>query len=428
MKKIKSLVFALCAFALVSFLSFSCATDSALKENKETGYEIYKDNPFGIKAKNYYLMQELSVLNKADNYRINAVINKLKEGKQIKACAIGGSVTEGEGPADYKDGYAYVFANLLQKEYGTPSSKVIFNNAGLCGTPSTLGLLRYNDDVLLPLENELDLLIIEFAVNDGGEPTGGRAFECLIRNALESSKECAVIVVCSAALYPSTQSTMALIADHYKVPVVSISNAVKKAMEQNVITKETFFTDVVHPTKQGHAFMADCIMYTIKKMLAEPLCDESEIPGNYLSKQGFNGFKTIKGNDQNVTINNKGFTSYDSNIHILKKNGEADFKTNFYHAPYSTQDEFEMQIKCKSLLFAYKANGAWTNIPFGKAELYIDGELHSVLDGSINGGWNNAVTLLVIDTDESLTHNVKLKMCPEDKDKGFTIVCMGYTP
>ena len=62
------------------------------------------------------------------------------------------------------------------------------------GTPSELGMLRFERDVVrdgvLP-----DLVVIEFAVNDEGDETKGRCYESLVRKVLALPNHPAVILL-----------------------------------------------------------------------------------------------------------------------------------------------------------------------------------------------------------------------------------------
>jgi hypothetical protein len=64
---------------------------------------------------------------------------------------------------------------------------VRFVNAGVGGTPSTFGLMRYQRDIADRVQDAdglPDLVIVEFSVNDYQEPTGHRCFESLVKTIL----------------------------------------------------------------------------------------------------------------------------------------------------------------------------------------------------------------------------------------------------
>ena len=112
--------------------------------------------------------------------------------------ALGGSVTEGAGPQNFRDGYAYQFCRKLNASYTSNNGeKVHVAYAGLSGTPSSLGLTRYESDVVQRLGHLPDLLIIEFAVNDEGDETKGDCYESLVRKVLNLPWKPAVILLFS---------------------------------------------------------------------------------------------------------------------------------------------------------------------------------------------------------------------------------------
>lgn len=58
--------------------------------------------------------------------------------------------------------------------------------AGVGGTPSELGMIRYERDVLRNFTVQPDIVVVEFAVNDAGDETNGVCYESLVRKILMS--------------------------------------------------------------------------------------------------------------------------------------------------------------------------------------------------------------------------------------------------
>lgn len=423
-KLLKSIVLATSMLALVS-----CASN-VTKDATETK----SDKPFGIEEENYESMIAMSLLSKGNNYRLKKVIEKLRAGENVYIACLGGSVTEGAGPKDasgkelWKLGYAYQFNEKIRQVYTTnKGANVFFDGAGLSGTPSPLGLIRYENDVVDQLGGEPDLLVIEFAVNDGGECTNQRAFEQLIRNALSKNQEAAVIALYSAATYGNTQLQMKPVADHYGIPSVSVMDIVKYAIGRSYFTKEGFYTDIVHPTKEGHEIMADCLMNVLAVADAAPADEPAAIPENYRLAKPLTNFTRITGDDENVKIKAGGFYSKDPNTQGLKKKAGGFAPNNWYHKPGNANEPFVMEINCKALVFDYKVQGSWLNEKFGKADVYVDGVKKATYDGGTPGGWNNNEIRMLIDEAEAGKHVVEVKMAEGSENLGFTIVAMGYS-
>ena len=71
-----------------------------------------------------------------------------------------------------------------------------FIKAGVGGTPSELGMIRFDRDVLRDGQQP-DIVVIEFAVNDEGDETKGDCYESLVRKVLNLPWKPAVILLFS---------------------------------------------------------------------------------------------------------------------------------------------------------------------------------------------------------------------------------------
>ena len=76
---------------------------------------VFAQNPFNMAENDYHKLLEQSIISEGNNFRLKQALNKIKNGKKTVIAAIGGSVTEGSGPADFKDGYAYQFFREIKK-------------------------------------------------------------------------------------------------------------------------------------------------------------------------------------------------------------------------------------------------------------------------------------------------------------------------
>lgn len=383
--------------------------------------------PFNISNEDYKILMEKSLTSLGNNYRIKNVIQKLRNGDDVYVAALGGSVTEGEGAENFRDGYAYQFNKKLGDDFASKRENIHFDNAGLSGTSSPLGLIRYKQDVVDVLGHVPNLLLIEFAVNDIEEPTKQRAFEALIHDALSASDETAIIVVYSAAMYPKTQKVMMPFAEYYGVQQVSPSDAYELAISKGLFKSNEYFKDIVHPLEEGHEFMADCIINLLKVIDKSSLDVKKDIPSQSLKSPNFFGFQQITENNSDVTIIPGGFDKIDANTQTIKKTKKGNFPKNWHHSSKSGKESFIMNINCKNLVLSYKEQGPWLSEKFGKAEIYVDGRKINTFDGGKANGWNNCVTLLLIDKPTSANHTVEIKMAKGNEKKGFTIVCMGYS-
>jgi len=391
---------------------------------------IYAEqHPFGIGDADYNNLIQSSIVSAGNNYRLKKVLEKIEKGEKVWIAAIGGSVTEGAGPEKFTDGYAYQFFRELQKHAPGEGKNLYFNNAGLSGTSSLLGRLRYDSDVIQICGQTPDLLIVEFAVNDGGEVLFQRSFEALVHDALVANPETAVIALYSAATYGNTMAMKKPVSEYYRIPHVNMLELVNNCIKKNIFTKEQYYTDIVHPTFEGHELMKDCLMKLLENAEKAELDEAFEIPAVPLKNKNLIGLQRVTEDCKDVNILSKGcFSSTDSKTQALKKNNKGDFPQNWYKKASAISNEaFKMEIDCKALVFAFKNQASWESEKYGKAEVYVDGRLAGTFDGGKESGWNNSEVTLLFDGVSSKKRIIEIKMASGSEALGFTILGFAYT-
>lgn len=422
---------------LTGIIIFSGCTKKEVKKVEKQESEVITQNNIpdepstnglGIPDSKYEQIIPKSLVTTGNNYMVKQVLQKMKAGEEVIYAAIGGSVTEGAGPASYKEGYVYQFKDLFIQKYAADQSKVKFIPAGIGGTPSAMGVVRYQKDVVAPAGRDPDLLIIEFAVNDWLECSKTRAIEYIVRNALEHNT--AVIMLYGAATYQNQQGQIKPVADFYKLPQVSISDALLYSGVNQEKNSKVYYSDYVHPTRYGHTFMARCLMNLIDTIDLQPMDEKAELPAGYKNANAFTNFFTVSAatTDKNVNIQSGTFCTKDEAIQAYSHGGKC-FPENWAKPAgdsSSTSENlpFTMSLECKSLIMVYKNAD---NNNFGKAEVYIDGVLKNTYAGHEEGGWNNCQVVMIIDEQQSEQHTVEIKMAAGDENKAFTILAFGYS-
>ncbi len=91
----------------------------------------FAKNPFKMQDADYAKMVETSLISVGNNYRLKNAIEKIKKGEKVWIAALGGSVTEGAGPAKFTDGYAYQFFRDLKKTYAPGDGKNVLTVGGV---------------------------------------------------------------------------------------------------------------------------------------------------------------------------------------------------------------------------------------------------------------------------------------------------------
>ena len=401
---------------------FLKSQENADKKPKPAEPDGPSTNGLGISDSKYEESIKKSLVSKNNNYLVKKVLEKMRAGDEVIISALGGSVTEGAGPSSYTQGYAYQFKDMFIEKYAANKDKVKFVPAGIGGTPSPMGLVRYQKDVVNKGGRDPDLLIIEFAVNDWLECSKTRAMEYLVRNALEHNT--AVIMLYGAATYNNQQAQIKPVADFYKLPQVSVSDGLRGSGINQQNGSKVYYTDMVHPTKNGHTFMARCVLNLIDEIDASPIDEKAAIPEGYKNENPFIKFATIYGDtqDKNVSIKPGAFDHKDDAIQAYMHGGKS-FPQNWSRSGDGGNTPFTMTLNCKSLIMVYKnAN----NNSFGKAEVFVDGKSHGTYAGHEEGGWNNCMVVMIIDEPTSSQHTVEIKPAAGEEDKSFTILAFGY--
>lgn len=373
----------------------------------------------------YQYMLDTSILSEGTNGRLEQVLAKIRRGEEVTIFTIGGSVTEGAGARNFTYSYADQFVNRLLSTY--PDSNMHYYNSGLGGTPSTLGLMRYERDVDAVMEGNPDLVIIEFAVNDYQEPTKARAYESLVRTVLEKENAPAVILLFSVFESKwNLQEQYIPIGNHYGLPMVSIRDAIATAYAGGNLTDKEFFADIYHPTDYGHEIMADCLMELCTRVGAKVPGTIAPLPNADAKGCDFTGIRLITASDNGSAVVTPGsFTGKDTALQTYARTAKAVFPDNWMRTGTSGTDSFKVELTCKNIMLSYKFSNSTT---FGKVSVYVDGQFAGILNGYLKGGWNNIETVLLLDTDTSAPHVLEIKPCEGHEAKNFTILGIGYTP
>lgn len=396
--------------------------------------EIEVDPPVQFDSEAYRKMIAGSLVSTGNNYRLKKVIEKCKRGEDVTIAYIGGSITQGAGGKPINTMcYAYrSYAAFCEMFSPCGGDNVHYVKAGVGGTPSELGMVRYDRDVTKDGEIEPDLVVIEFAVNDEGDETEGVSFESLVMKILQAKQAPAVLL--NFAVFMSDwnlQGRLQPIGERYELPMVSVKDAVVPQFEtSDVITKRQFFYDIYHPTNDGHRIMADCIAYLFETVEKE----ETAAEDISLDKEPVYGiqFKDIvrfdrKDADEYAEISQTGYDAYDTDIQYVERdmdlNASPEFSDNWMNDGSISGAEFKMNLTCKNLVAVIKDSGS---SEFGTADIYVDGKVVKSIN-PLDNGWAHCNPQILIDERESGEHEVIFRMKQGDEGKKFTILGFGVT-
>lgn len=207
---------------------------------------------------------------------IGNTMAKLNRGEEVRVAYLGGSITE------TRDGWRPQTTAALAKIW--PNARISEIHAAIGATGSEIGVYRMERDVL---KYRPDLLLVEFAVNDGGYLPEAiwKQFEGIIRKTWKANPEtdivfCYTIVSGMIDGYrkgecPITVNAMEQIADFYGIPSINFAPRVMKLLDAGKLVFKgesapegvvLFSKDAVHPIASGSALYVQDVVRAFEAM------------------------------------------------------------------------------------------------------------------------------------------------------------------
>ena len=368
-----------------------------------------------------------SVMSTGNNARLKKVIERARNGEEITLATIGGSITEGAGAAMYSQCWAARFGVRFGTAYGTDNgANVHLVNAGVGGTPSPFGWMRYRREVVDRVPGKdpdglPDVVVIEFSVNDWEEPTKHRCFESMVKEILDAPNEPAVILLFAVFRNGfNLQDELRKIGDRYGLMMVSIKDGFYGHIGKGKkIKTEGFFSDEYHPTSLGHRIMTDCLMQAV----ADAAESDTDLPFDTdvepVYGTDFMGLKTIFGDTETeeFTVDRGGFTGSDSGSYRNQPVGQVCGR-NFFHNAADPMEPLKVTGVFRKCLVAWKAS---PDAGFGTVEILVDGKVKKTVKGG-QGKWGQSEVVLVFDAREPAEHTLEIRVREEGKKATITAI------
>lgn len=412
------------------------------------GFEVpdeVEEVPVDLSSPSYQELLKKSLVQSGNNFRLRKALLKAKNGEDMTIAFIGGSITQGAGAIPINTQcYAYkTFTGLCKMAGKSIEENIHYVKAGVGGTPSELGMLRYDRDVLCEGKVNPDIVVVEFAVNDEGDETKGECYDSLVRRILSAENKPAVVLLFAVFSDDyNLQERLKVVGEAYDLPMVSTKDTVveqfyKKPGEGRIVSKSQFFYDCFHPTNIGHTIMADGLLHlfevALDKPMDEDLLDIENTPapkgGEFTHVKMFDK-KVLK--DQTVvslqSLQCGSFMACDTELQGVERNLDLkhtmEFPYNWMHqgGKGTGNDPFSMDIECSALFIIYKDSAA---NQVGCAEVLVDGELVLTIDPHLIG-WTHSNPLICFRGREKKNYHVEVRMKSGDEEKDFTILGWGY--
>lgn len=359
-------------------------------------------------------MIERSLLSTGNTERLHRAIDKARSGETVTIAYLGGSITEGALASPQATGcYASLSAQYFAKTYMPDPTKLNYINAGISGTPSLLGITRLEADVL---QHQPDIVFVEFAVNDSGDPLSQGVYESLLRKLLGSETEPAVILIFTVLSGGhSGQEHMAKLGAHYQLGMISIKDAIWPEIEAGRMAWNDYSADYVHPNNAGHAFMADAIAYYFAQAEAvqpEPFTVNSRVR----ISNPLENLENIRHGDPRIVTAGSfpvGAVSCYS------------YHMGWWHkGRIDGVEPMVLQLEGVTMTVAYKQ---MKDTGWGTAEVWVDGVCKLRLPGCDDGAWGNIQTQIVSLGSRGM-HTVEIRMAEGDESKQFQLLDLTVVP
>ncbi|MEC0201213.1 SGNH/GDSL hydrolase family protein [Paenibacillus lautus] len=221
---------------------------------------------------------------------------KLAGEAQVTVAFLGGSITEGAGAsAADKTSWRALTALYLRDRFG--KSRIRSINAGVGGTDSTLGAHRLREHVLSV--GNIDLLFVEFSVNDGSDREETiRGMEGIVRQCRRLSPGTDLCFIYTGSernltrIRPYPIAVHEEVAEHYGIPSVDFAAGIYRMLQNGEVAWSTLAPDGYHPNDEGHEIYAGFLRGGLNELLSteadflmldhcESLSEEPLMTGNY---------------------------------------------------------------------------------------------------------------------------------------------------
>lgn len=331
--------------------------------------------------------------------RLKRVLNKAENGEKIVVGAFGGSITEGMSASSPSRSYSSLVTAWFNETFPDAGAELV--NGGIGATGSIIGASRIDADLLA---KKPDLVIVEFACNDGISELEREAYEGIVRRILSQDNQPAVILLfMSTRTATNSQRSQIIIGKKYDLPMISYHDGVQAAIKAGDIKWTDLSPDDVHPNDRGHRLAADLIIHRL--MAVRQYADQisEDIPPLPESSTRFAN-ATILDNQSLNAISLGAFTAQNG-LYYDKPSLSRGWVATEYDNPLV----FETEAKVVTLIFKrmVMSRGA-------TAQVLVDGVEVARLKSDFQGGFGEYADLkTIINREETTKLQVEIKLVEE---------------
>lgn len=344
------------------------------------------------------LLAKRAIVDTGDNRRLLQAMRKAHAGERLTIGYIGGSITEGAIASTRSRSYAGLTTAWWQEKF--PMAEIRHVNAGIGATGTYIAVHRVREDLL---GFRPDVVVVEFAANDELSPQLTRQYEGLLRAILQSDNQPAVLLMFMMDKSGSNvQEAHAEVGFHYRLPMISLRDAVFPAVKEGSILWESLYADEVHPNDDGHRLVSRILISQLERAYEEASPGWAAVPtGEFpapLTAEGYGDAKLYRYDDL-AAASNTGWSKYDAPI----------FKPAWQATEPGAEMSFEVSGRNIGIIYSKLSNGR-----MGRASVQVDDGPRVVLEGHFTADWEGypAAQLLAYDLADE-PHFLRISFLPE---------------
>ena len=340
-------------------------------------------------------MVSRSLYSLGNTSRLKAKLRQAQSGEETTVAYIGGSITRGETAGAEK--------------YGT-GDNVKYVNAGVSGTPSVLGNLRLQKDVL---DYNADIVFVEFAVNDAQDNAHKESYESLVRTVLTQENDPAVVLIFNRTANGYTaQEYMKEIGDYYSLPMISVADALTPEFDEGRMTWEDYSDDQSHPNAEGHKLLCSFIENLLTEAENAP-DEEYTLPPAYRFGYPFMDSQLVTPEAPTAEL----IKLTDTGSFEAVEQGATDFPTSWKLSEGT--DPLKFKATASSVFVLFKRNNSDT---MGSFDVYLNGAKVKTIHSNQRDGWNEPYSELTIKFQTIKDMDIEIHPAEGSEDKNITIL------
>lgn len=359
-------------------------------------------------------MVDRSLYSLGNTERLKEKLEKARSGENVTVAYIGGSITEGM-TAGAERCYAKLSADHLAEKYGT-GDNVTCINAGLSGTPSNLGVLRLERDIL---SHDPDIIFVEFAVNDGQDKIAKESYESLVKTALESESSPAVILLFNVIESGYTaQAHMKEIGEYYGLPMISAADALTVEFDEGRMKWKDYSDDQSHPNVEGHKLLCEFIANMYAAADSAPAPEPYSLPAAFKFGTPYENAKMITPVDTEA----EGITLHETGSFVPEGNGASGFPAGWKLNGGS--EPMKLSVNANAFFVIYKRNKSDS---YGAFDVYLNGEKLKTVNTDQKDGWGEAFSEQIIKYQSVKDMEIEIRPAEGSEDKSIEILGFAFS-